>query len=113
MKNPLKKIISLIAVLVFFVILTHLSVVPQAMPYEALTPEGGFYEVDYESSSLREIFSDLNCALNCFPHNSDTRRFNIIAIVIALSLMIASSISLTIFGNYGLKLLKNRDNKRK
>lgn len=97
----LKKLGLLILVLALFFGLSHLPLVPEAQPYEEFTGEGGGYFVDYEFSSLYEMLGNTK-NWDGFPHNQDTRRFNI------LSTFTASLLILGLCGFLGYKILKRK-----
>ncbi len=73
---------------IFICSLFFIKAVPQAQPYEALTKEGGYYGVSYSYFSIFEIIQKPDKHFSWFPHNAQTKRYNLIALIIALLVIV-------------------------
>ncbi len=79
-----KKRIYIGILFLFLGMLFFVPVVPQAVPFEVLTPKGGYMEVAYTYFSINEIIQYPERHFSWFPHNNQTKKYNLIALVTAI-----------------------------
>ena len=94
-----KKRFLIIAVLLGLGILFFIPVVPQSVPTEVSTQEGGYMSISYKLYSINEIIQNPERHFSWFPHNEQTKKYNITSLAIAIGIIM-------LIGLFLLRLIK-------